>query len=133
MDNPPWDDEDVSGFEENILVDGYETRHQGVHQSKSIVSTDQGRATKASGTTTTITSVKVKVGRHYSGLHCRLSSYNEGEQFNLGDNRLMKLAHFILVKNMYSMDQMVVAYVKEIVQLIGAPFSIKSDQDQRFH
>ena len=86
MDNPPWDDKDVSGSKENVLVDGYEMRYQGVRQLMSVVSKDQGNTTKASGTTTTITNLKVKMGRHYNGLYYRLSSYSEGEQFDLGNS-----------------------------------------------
>ena len=41
--------------------------------------------------------------------------------------RLTKSTHFILIKNMYSTDQMVVAYVKEIVRLHGALVSITLD------
>ena len=79
MGNPPWDDEDVSGFKENVLVDGYEMRYQRVRQSLFAVSRDQGNRTKASRTTTIITSGKVEVGRHYNGLLCRFSSYSEGK------------------------------------------------------
>ena len=87
MDNPPWDDEDVSGSEGNVLVHGYEMRHQGVRQMMFIMSMDQGHTTKASRTTTTITNVKVEVGRHYNELCYRLFSYNKWEQFNLGNSQ----------------------------------------------
>ena len=53
----------------------------------SVVSKDQSNTIEASRTTTTITSGKVEVGRHYNGLCCRPSSYSEGEQFNLGNRQ----------------------------------------------
>ena len=47
-------------------------------------------------------------------------------------DRLTKLAHFILVKIDYSMDQLAELYVDEIVRLHGVPLSIVSDRDPRF-
>ena len=99
----------------------------------STVSKDQGSTTEASGTTTTITNVKVEVGRHYNGLRCRLSSYSEGKNsIWVIVDRLTKSTHFMSIKNTYSMDQMAGVYVKEIVRLHGPPVSITSDLDPRF-
>ena len=47
-------------------------------------------------------------------------------------DRLTKSAHFIPIKNTYSMDQMDVTYVKENFRLHGGPVSITSDRDSRF-
>ena len=45
---------------------------------------------------------------------------------------LTKWAHFIPIKNTHTMDQMAATYIKEIMQLHGAPISIMSDHDLRF-
>jgi hypothetical protein len=47
-------------------------------------------------------------------------------------DRLTKVAHFIAMKNTWTMEQMANAYVKEIVRLHGVPKSIVSDRDTRF-
>ena len=47
-------------------------------------------------------------------------------------DRLTKTAHFIAIKNTYSMNRMVATYVREIVRLHGSPISITSDRDPRF-
>src|ERR1044071_7665033 len=47
-------------------------------------------------------------------------------------DRLTKVAHFIVMKNTWTMEQMANAYVKEIVKLHGVPKSIVSDRDTRF-
>ena len=47
-------------------------------------------------------------------------------------DRLTKTAHFIAIKNTYSMNRMEATYVREIVQLHGSPISITSDRDPRF-
>ena len=50
---------------------------------------DQGGMPEASRTTLTTTSIKVKMERHHNGLRCQISSYGEGEQFDLGHRRSM--------------------------------------------
>ena len=47
-------------------------------------------------------------------------------------NKLIKMAHFIATRNMWTLDQLVQAYLEEIVQLHGVPSSIISDGDTRF-
>ena len=47
-------------------------------------------------------------------------------------DRLKNSTHFIPIMITYSMDQMGITYVKETVQLHGAPVSITSDQDPIF-
>lgn len=47
-------------------------------------------------------------------------------------DRLTKSAHFIPIRETYSMDQLTRLYVKEIVSKHGAPISIISDRDSRF-
>ena len=47
-------------------------------------------------------------------------------------DRLMKIAHFIAIKNTYSMNRMAATYVREIVRLHGSPISTTSDRDPRF-
>ena len=47
-------------------------------------------------------------------------------------DKLTKLAHFILVRMDYSMDQLVEVYVKEIIRLHGVPLSIVLDRDPHF-
>ena len=47
-------------------------------------------------------------------------------------DRLIKSAHFILVRIDYSMDRLAELYVDEIVRLHGVPLSIVSDRDLRF-
>ena len=47
-------------------------------------------------------------------------------------DRLTKLAHFLPVRNDYSLDKLAELYIKEIVQLHGIPISIISDRDPRF-
>ena len=47
-------------------------------------------------------------------------------------DRLTKSAHFIPIKNMYSMDRMASTYIQEIIRLHGTPVSITSDRDPRF-
>ena len=47
-------------------------------------------------------------------------------------DKLTKLAHFILIRMDYSMDQLVEVYVKEIIRLHGVPLSIVSDRDPHF-
>ena len=47
-------------------------------------------------------------------------------------DRLTKSAHFLPIKENYSMDKLTRLYVKEIVSRHGAPVSIISDRDGRF-
>jgi len=47
-------------------------------------------------------------------------------------DRLTKSAHFIAMRNMWTLDQLARAYLKEIVRLYGVPSSIMSDRDTRF-
>ena len=47
-------------------------------------------------------------------------------------DKLIKSAHFILVRIYYSMDRLVELYVDEIVRLDGVSLSILSDRDPRF-
>ena len=47
-------------------------------------------------------------------------------------DRLMKSAHFLLMKNSDSIEKLVELYVKEIVLLHSMPVSIVSDRDPRF-
>ena len=44
-------------------------------------------------------------------------------------DRLMKSAHFIAVRNTWTLDQLARAYLEEIVWLHGVPSSIVSDRD----
>ena len=47
-------------------------------------------------------------------------------------DRLTKSAHFIAMRNTWTLDQLARAYLEEIVQLHGVPSSIVSDRDTRF-
>ncbi|KAD2392908.1 hypothetical protein E3N88_39885 [Mikania micrantha] len=47
-------------------------------------------------------------------------------------DRLTKSAHFLSMKETYSMDRLAQLYVNEIVSLHGVPLSIVSDRDSRF-
>ncbi|MCO6516974.1 MAG: transposase family protein, partial [Snodgrassella sp.] len=47
-------------------------------------------------------------------------------------DRLTKSAHFIPIRETYTMEQLARLYVKEIVSRHGAPVSIISDRDSRF-
>ena len=47
-------------------------------------------------------------------------------------DRLTKSAHFLPVRNEYSLDKLAELYIKEIVRLHGIPISIISDRDPRF-
>ena len=47
-------------------------------------------------------------------------------------DRLTKSAHFLPVRNDYSLDKLAELYIKEIVRLHGIPISIISDRDPRF-
>ena len=47
-------------------------------------------------------------------------------------DRLTKSAHFIPIRETYSMDQLTRLYIKEIASKHGAPVSIISDRDSRF-
>ena len=47
-------------------------------------------------------------------------------------DRLTKTAHFIPIKEDFSLDQLARIYVKEVVRLHGVPTSIVSDRDPRF-
>ena len=47
-------------------------------------------------------------------------------------DRLTKTAHFIAMRNTWTLDQLARAYLEEIVRLHGVPSSILSDRDTRF-
>ena len=47
-------------------------------------------------------------------------------------DRLTKTAHFIPIKEDFSLDQLARIYIKEVVRLHGVPTSIVSDRDPRF-
>ena len=47
-------------------------------------------------------------------------------------DRLTKTAHFIVMGNTWTMDELARAYLEEIVRLHGVPSSIVSDRDTRF-
>ena len=47
-------------------------------------------------------------------------------------DRLTKLAHFLAIRNNYSLNQLAELYVDEIIKLHGVPISIVSDRDPRF-
>jgi len=48
-------------------------------------------------------------------------------------DRLTKIAHFIAMRNTWTLDQLARAYPEEIVRLHEVPSSIVSDRDTRFH
>ncbi|TYH24548.1 hypothetical protein ES288_A03G101000v1 [Gossypium darwinii] len=64
-------------------------------------------------------------------LGSKLGCYKKDAVWVIVD-RLMKLAHFILVRTDYSLDKLAEFYVYEIVRLHVVPFSIISDRDPRF-
>ena len=47
-------------------------------------------------------------------------------------DRLTKSAHFIPMKNTFSLEKLTKLYVKNIIRLHGTPVSIVSDRDARF-
>ena len=47
-------------------------------------------------------------------------------------DRFTKSAHFLPVRTEYSLDNLAVLYIKEIVRLHGIPISIISNRDLRF-
>ncbi|KAL6956543.1 hypothetical protein U1Q18_052838 [Sarracenia purpurea var. burkii] len=47
-------------------------------------------------------------------------------------DRLTKTAHFLPVKNTYTIDQLAKIYLREIVRLHGVPATIVSDRDPKF-
>ena len=47
-------------------------------------------------------------------------------------DRLTKTAHFIAMRNTWTLEQLARAYLEEIVRLYGVPSSIMSDRDTRF-
>ena len=47
-------------------------------------------------------------------------------------DRLTKSAHFLPIRNNFSLDRLVELYISEIVRLHGVPISIVSDRDPRF-
>ena len=47
-------------------------------------------------------------------------------------NRLMKSAHFILVRTGQGVEELLQIYVQEIVRLHETPVSIMSDRDSKF-
>ena len=47
-------------------------------------------------------------------------------------DRLTKLAHFLPIRNNFSLDRLAELYINEIVKLHGVPVSIVSDRDPRF-
>ena len=47
-------------------------------------------------------------------------------------DRLTKSAHFLAIRNNYSLNQLVELYVDEIVKFHGVSVSIVSDRDPRF-
>lgn len=47
-------------------------------------------------------------------------------------DRLTKLAHFLLVRSSYGVEQLACVYIQEIVCLHGVPMSIISDRCSQF-
>ena len=47
-------------------------------------------------------------------------------------DRLMKLAHFLVVRMTFALERFCQLYIREIVRLHGVPVSIVSDRDPRF-
>ena len=47
-------------------------------------------------------------------------------------DRLTKSAHFLPIRNSYSLDKLAQLYVREIIRPHGTPVSIVSDRDPRF-
>ena len=47
-------------------------------------------------------------------------------------DRLTKSAHFLIIRNNYSLNQLAELYVDEIVKLHGVPVSIVLNRDPRF-
>ena len=47
-------------------------------------------------------------------------------------DRLTKTAHFIAMRNTWTLDELARAYLEEIVRLHGVPSSIVLDRDTRF-
>ena len=47
-------------------------------------------------------------------------------------DRLTKSAHFLAIRNNFSLDRLAELYISEIVKLHGVPVSIVSDRDPRF-
>jgi len=46
--------------------------------------------------------------------------------------RLTKTAHFVAMRNTWTLDQLARAYMEEIVRLLGVPSSIVLERDIRF-
>jgi len=47
-------------------------------------------------------------------------------------DRLTKAAHFLAIRNTWTLDQLVRVYLEEIVKLHGVSTAIMSDRDTRF-
>ena len=47
-------------------------------------------------------------------------------------DQLTKLAHFLAVRMIFTLEELCRLYIREIVRLHGVPVSIVSDQDPRF-
>ena len=47
-------------------------------------------------------------------------------------DQLIKSAHFLAIRNYFSLNRLAELYVNEIVRLHGVPISIVSDRDPRF-
>lgn len=47
-------------------------------------------------------------------------------------DRLIKFAHFLLVRMTFTMEEYAHVYVREIISLYGVPISIVSNKDPRY-
>ena len=70
--------EDIPRLERNILVAGNEERDSPIRGTMPTMSTSQSRAPKASGTTTIVTDIGIKMEAHYYEFYCRITKLSTG-------------------------------------------------------
>ena len=71
----------------------------------------------------------MEVGACHNGLPRTLGGY---DAIWVIVDRLTKSAHFLAIRNNFSLNRLTELYVDEIVKLHGVPVSIVSDRDPRF-
>ena len=70
----------------------------------------------------------MEVGAYYNGLRSRFTRAQGGyDAIWVIVDRLTKSAHFLAIRNNYSLNRLAELYVDEIIKLHGVPVSIVSD------
>ena len=111
----------------------YEKGYHGLHVKIFSVPTGKDGTSETSSDSTPFTYSRMEVGTYYMDFVIGLPRTQAGhDAIWVIVDRLTKLAHFLAIRNNFSLDKLAKLYISEIIKLYGVPTSIVSNRDPRF-